>query len=180
MKLLIVAIELGTGGLNRELPMNFNLLAMALGNPSQDLGFQLGLGRNATVEAESSQSRELDLNHIKPACGLGRVVEGEPLGQGKGLVSRQGFVEGTGVVRVQVVEHQAHLLGLRIGNGERLTEPRKFAFAALLMHLGQAATGQGFNGRQQRTGTELFISVMLLAHLPLLQGDALNDNYKWT
>ena len=42
------------------------------------------------------------------------------------------------------------------------------AFSPLRVDLSNVPTGQRLNGRQKRTGTEFFIGVMLLAHLPTL------------
>lgn len=78
------------------------------------------------------------------------------------------FIERAGVVRVEIVLHQAD--GDRVGilRGERLAEQRIFALGPLGVDLPEAASRQWFDGRQQDTGTELFIAVMLFAGLPWL------------
>ncbi len=47
-----MAVKLGTGRLNRELPMNLDAHVIALGNQGEDFGFQFGQGRDATLKAE--------------------------------------------------------------------------------------------------------------------------------
>jgi hypothetical protein len=51
-----------------------------------------------------------------------------------------------------------------------LAKVGKLAFGAAGMHLGEAFPAERFNGGEQGTGTEFFISIMLLADLTGVHG----------
>ena len=75
--------------------------------PCRDFSSQrLGI-RNPPVQALTAEDRELDLDHVEPGGVLGRVVERQLLREPPGLWCREGGVERSGGVGVQVIDHKS-------------------------------------------------------------------------
>src|SRR4030095_1297470 len=159
---LIMGVHLVSGSLDGELPVDFDLLVISLFDNRQDFSLQLLPRRDAPVQTRADDGRELDLDHIEPTAGLRRVVEVKALGQCEGFIGWQGLVEGTRVMRVQVVLHEPNLFSLGPSRRQRLTKDRVLFLGTLRMYLGQPCPGQRFNRCQQGTGPVLLVGVMLL------------------
>ena len=105
--------KLDAGILGRELPVHGFAQGVAVVHPGLDLGSQHGLAFDAPVQALRGQGRELDFGDVEPAAVLGRVVPLQPGGDAPRFGRSKGLVEHAGVVRVEVVADQDHLLGQR-------------------------------------------------------------------
>ena len=105
--------EFDAGVPGRQLPVHGHAQGVAVAHPSLDLGSQHGLAFDAPVQALPGQGRELDFGDVEPAAVLGCVVPFQPRGDAPRLGRGKGLVEHAGVVRVEVVADQDHLLGLR-------------------------------------------------------------------
>ena len=106
-------IKLETSSRYRELPVQLDALGISFPDNSQDFSCELINSRNASVKASTSDGRELDLDHVEPTGRLGCVNELELLRHGKGLISREMLIEGTGIVGVQIVLNEPNALCLR-------------------------------------------------------------------
>ena len=102
-----------TSGRNGELPVELDALGISFSDNSQDFCRELLDSWDAPVKTSASDGREFDLDHIEPTGRLGRVDELELLREGKRLISRQKFIEGTGIVGVQIVLNKSNALRLR-------------------------------------------------------------------
>ena len=109
----VVRVQLVTGGRYGELPVELDALGISFPDNSQDFSCELVDSWNAPVKATASDGRELDLDHVEPTGGLGRVNELELLSHGKRFISRQMFIESTGIVGVQIVLNESNALRLR-------------------------------------------------------------------
>ena len=71
---------------------------------------------DSAIQALSAQDADLDLDHVEPACVLGRVVEFEPAQHAPGFGGRERLIEGAGRVGRQIILHDADVLGIGIMN----------------------------------------------------------------
>src|SRR3954465_12430855 len=97
----IMRVELGTGRSNRELPVDADAFLITLFDKSEDLLGQTLLSGNATMKALTSQSRELNFNHVEPTGRLGRVNKLKALRESKGLAGWQMGIERSGIVGIE-------------------------------------------------------------------------------
>ena len=102
-----------TGSRYGELPVELDALGITFPDNSQDFGCELVDSWDAAVKTSTSDGREFDLDHVEPTGRLGRVNELELLRHGKRLISRQMFIEGTGIVGVQIVLNKSNAFRLR-------------------------------------------------------------------
>ena len=66
MHLGVVRIQFGARGLDRELPVDFDLLGAAFGQPGKHLAPQTLNRGDAAVETQSREYREFAFDHIQP------------------------------------------------------------------------------------------------------------------
>jgi len=91
----------------------------------------------------------------------------EAFGQPAGFGWREGFVERSQVVGVEVVHHQSHLCRLRIALLQHgLDEPRPILAGASFGDLNVAASGQRFDLHKERGDPEAHIFVIDDASVP--------------
>ena len=106
-------VQFATSSRYRELPVELDALGISFPDNSQDFRCELVDSWDAPVKASARDGREFDLDHVEPTGRLGRVNELELLRHGKRLISRQVFIEGTGIVGVQIVLNKSNALRLR-------------------------------------------------------------------
>src|SRR6478609_8612142 len=97
-----------------ELPVYTDLALIPLLFPGRHLSAQLFATADAPVQTLPRQHAQLDLRHVQPTAMLGRVMDLQPLDDAPGLLRRERLVQRRRLVRVQVVQHQHHPLGLRM------------------------------------------------------------------
>src|ERR1041385_8871474 len=98
--------------------------------------------------------------------------------QGKSLVGSKRLIESARRVRVQVILHQAYLLGIRERFGDLAQKQGVLTLASLVEDTCQASAGLRLNGRQQRTTAEFLEGIMFAPHfaaLHRLSRDRLTD-----
>ena len=89
------------------------MVFVAIFSPGRDF-FDQGLEVwNAAIKALVREDGEFGFGHIQPAAVLGRVMPLEASGEAPGLGGREGFVERSGFVSVQIILHQHDFFGLR-------------------------------------------------------------------
>ena len=118
-------MQLASGVVDRELPMDGGTLLVAGGFPGSDLGHQGVAVPDAAAQALAGQQRELQLGHIEPTAVDRGVVKLQLSQDASGLVGCERLVEGRrgmgvqvikddpdgGRVREVAVDEVAHLLG---------------------------------------------------------------------
>ena len=104
--------DAGVGG--GELPVRRDPGRVPVPLPRRHLGRQRRPVRDAPVQALPAEDRQLDLGHVQPTPVLWCEVPLDPVGQPPGLPGRERLVQRPGPMRVQVVGHQHHLLGVRV------------------------------------------------------------------
>src|SRR3954470_20543897 len=114
LKYRVKASELDPCIRRRETPPDLDAPLVPLLFPGGHLPLQLLPGLDPPGQALPGQHRQLDLRHVQPAPVLRRVVDLQLLGDPPGLLRRERLVERGQLVRVQVVHHQHHLLGLLV------------------------------------------------------------------
>ena len=72
--------------LDRELPVDRDAFEVALVDPSEDLLLELMLAGDTALETLPGQGRELDFNHIEPACAFRGEVHGDTFTEGEGVL----------------------------------------------------------------------------------------------
>jgi hypothetical protein len=87
-------------------------MLVSMGLPSGDLSFESRLVGNAAIQTLVSQNGEFGFGHVEPASVFGRVMPLETLGEAAGFLSREGRVERSRRMRVQVVLNQYDLFGV--------------------------------------------------------------------
>src|SRR5262249_43086438 len=84
------------------------------------------------------------------------------------------LIEGTRIMRVQVVHHESNLFRLRVFRSQRLTELRELFLGPLQKDLRQSLSGQGLNGGKQCARPVFLIGVMLFLNVTHLQWERIN------
>lgn len=79
-----------------------------------DLAFEFLPCPDATREALTRQSGELDLGHVEPTAMQRRVVDLQFLGDATRLSRSEGVIERCGRMGTQVIHHQHDFLGLGV------------------------------------------------------------------
>ena len=93
----------GAGVLGAEPPINSGRGGVALGLVGVDGPGQSGFVGVASPEASSGQHAEFDLRHVQPTGVFGRVVKLQPLDDAPRLSRREGLIQRSHAVSVQVV-----------------------------------------------------------------------------
>ena len=114
MYLWIEAFQFDASIGGSELPVNFDDLAVALLFPSGNFRGEHRFVGYAAVETLPSKNAEFDFGHIEPTTMFGRVMELEAMGQAVRLFWWEGFIKGSSIVSVEVVQHDDDGLGLWI------------------------------------------------------------------
>src|SRR5262245_59381637 len=94
--------------------MNLSVLSVARFLPRSDFAPYLGYVIDSSVETLTVHDADLDLCHVQPTRMFGRVMEFKLFQDAPRLGWGKGFVQARSGVRVQVVQHQTDLFGLRI------------------------------------------------------------------
>src|SRR5215207_58873 len=106
-------MQLATGVIDGELPVDGGALLVASGLPGGDLGDEGVAVADAAAEALARQHRELQLGHVEPTAVDRGVVELQLPEDAPGLVGRERLVERARGVGVQVVQADADAVGVR-------------------------------------------------------------------
>lgn len=94
----------------RELPLNFDSVAVTFCFPSAHFCGDRLLVRNAAVETLSPQYAEFDFSHIEPATVFRCVMKPKAMVEAMSFRCRKGFIEGSSIMRVEIVEYDNDLL----------------------------------------------------------------------
>jgi hypothetical protein len=114
MNLWVQAFQFDASISGSELPVNFDDLAVAFLFPSGHFRGEHRFVRYTAVETLPSKHAEFDFGHVEPTTMFGRVMELEAMGQAVCLSWREGFVEGSSIVGVKVVQHNDDGFGVWI------------------------------------------------------------------
>ena len=114
--LWVYAVQFLTGAVNREAPVDAHACLVAALLPRADLMLQLRQRADAPGETLGGERAQLVLGDVQPAAVLRGVMELEPLGQPPCLGRGKGLVERAAGVRIEVVEHHHHLLGVGVAS----------------------------------------------------------------
>jgi hypothetical protein len=90
------ATHFGAGFVGCEHPIDAGAGGVALTFPGSDLGFELLLRVDASVEALAAQHSDFDLDHVEPTCVLWGVVELQSSQNAPGFGGRECLVGGAG------------------------------------------------------------------------------------
>src|ERR1700736_2032963 len=104
----------------------------------------------ATRQTATSKDTDLDLGHIQPTAMFGRVMELHSSQDPSCLGWLKGFVESSRGMRVQVILHDAHIVGLRVDTIDQPADAVGVVdLGATLGHLHMAPAGQRLNEEKQ-------------------------------
>src|SRR5262245_53193772 len=106
----------------RETPLHPGAPRVAVGVPCGGLATERLLIRDALRQALPRQDRQFDLGHVQPTAVLGRVVDLQAGGDPSRLLGREGLVERSQGVDVQVVQHQHDPLCLGVVHLDQLSD----------------------------------------------------------
>ncbi len=101
--------------LGAEAPINGGVGGIALPLQGLDFPAEGGLVGDTPPEAGAGQHAKLDLRHVKPTAVLGCVVELQPFNDTPDLRGREGLVQGSWTMGVQIIQDNPHHLGIRVG-----------------------------------------------------------------
>ena len=120
-------------------PMDMTLVRIALSRQGHNVLPQMIEALDSFGQAAPFKNADLDLGHIEPTAMFGRVVELHPLQNPPGLGWLKSFVERSGCMGVQVILHDAHVVGVRIyGLDQPLDAVGIVDLGAMLSHLHMA------------------------------------------
>src|SRR5262252_1929098 len=102
----------------------------------------VGMRRSRHWREIAENSHSIIFNQLP---GLRRVIKLEALCQRKSFLRREGFVEGTQRVRVQVVLNHPNLAGLRKKLRQFFEKERVFLLGALRAHMREPLSGERFD-----------------------------------
>src|SRR6266581_3217109 len=143
-------MEFVTSVIGGKAPRDGAALSIALGLQDSDALAQYLHAFHAARHRAPRKNTDLDLGHIQPTAVFGRVVELHPLQNPPGLCWFKGFIQGSGRMGVQVILHDAHILGVRI---HRIDQPLDAVsvvdLGAVLGHLHMAPACQRFDKEKQ-------------------------------
>ena len=108
--------EFDTGILGGELPVDGQVQGIAI--------VHLYLAFDAPVQTLRGQGGDLDFGDVESVAVLGRVVPLQPGRNALRLSRRKGLVEHVGMMRVEVIANQNHLLGLREMHVHQIAQDR--------------------------------------------------------
>src|SRR6266581_6809893 len=143
-------MEFVTSVIGGKAPRDGAALSIALGLQDSDALAQYLHAFHAARQTTPRKNTDLDLGHIQPTAVFGRVVELHPLQNPPGLCWFKGFIQGSGRMGVQVILHDAHILGVRI---HRIDQPLDAVsvvnLGTVLGHLHMAPASQRFDKEKQ-------------------------------
>src|SRR5215207_3466552 len=118
--------------LGREPPLDLGAGGVARLLQFPDFTLERLFVADAPVQTLTAEDAQLDLGDVEPTAMLRRVVELQPPSDAACFLRREGLIQRGHPVRVQVVEHDPHPLGLRVGFiHQPLHLPRKVLHRAL-------------------------------------------------
>ncbi len=103
----VLQFDAGVGG--GEAPVHGGVGAVARFLPGGDLLLERDVIGDAPVQALPAEHAEFDFRHVQPTAVFGRMVQFQPIQDVPGFFGREGLVQGTGRVRVEVVADQTDL-----------------------------------------------------------------------
>src|SRR5262249_61782574 len=93
LKCRVEALELDAGVNGCKAPVRFDVMSVALAEPSGDLAFEAAPVGDAPIKTLGGQDSELGFGHIEPATVLGRVVPFETLDETPRLSGRECLIK---------------------------------------------------------------------------------------
>ena len=107
-------MELVTSIIGSEAPRDGAALSIAFGLQGGDALAQHVHAFHPARQTPSRKDTDLDLSHVQPTAMFGREVELHPLQDAPGLCRLKGFIQSRSGMRVQVILHDAHVVGVWI------------------------------------------------------------------
>src|SRR5260370_24095236 len=112
-------------------------------------------------QAPSCENGDLDFGHVEPAAMFGGVMELDALQDASCFGRLKGFIEGSGRMGIEIVLHNAHILGMRVDLVHQPADAlRVVQLGAMLGHLHMAPARQGFDEEKQIGGAQSLILVI--------------------
>ena len=167
----IEAVQFSSGVPGVELPVDGGPSPIALRYQGIDFPLQSRRVRGPLLEATAGQYAELDLRHVQPTPVLGRIVKLQPPGNPPGLGCRESLVQRRRAMGVQIVQHQPHHLGFRVGFIHQPAHlPGEVLHRSPFGDLHVPPAGQGFASQEQVAGPLPPVLVVLPQRQPRLCG----------
>ena len=167
----IETMEFGSGVVGAEAPVDRDARGVAPRFVSRNGAFQgVGIGVSA-FETGSAERAEFDLSHVQPAGVLGGVVKLQESHDASGFGGREGFVQGSHAVGVQIVEdHADHgRVGIRCVN-QPLHLVGEVLHGAALGDSHMAPASQWLAEQEEVAGAALAVLVVLAPRSSRLDG----------
>src|SRR5258708_2087387 len=142
-------------------PRDGAALSIALGIKGGNQLVQVLHAGHPTRQTASRKDTDLDLRHVQPTAMFGRVMKLDSLQDPPRLGWREGFIQGSGRMRVEVILHDANVFHVRI---DRIDQPsdavRVVDLGTVLGHLDMAPARQRLDEEKQIGGAQAFILVI--------------------
>jgi hypothetical protein len=145
--------------------VDLDRFGVAVVKQGQHFTSQVLTGGNPAIQTLTSNHRELALDHVQPTSSLGGVVELKALGKGECLLGTQMLVKRTGVMSVEIVQHQSNLGCLPVGSRKLLTKQGEFALGSSRVYLPNSSSRERLDRCQQHTRTQFLVFIVLLRNL---------------
>jgi hypothetical protein len=124
-----------------------------------------------SVQALSREDTQLDLGDIEPASVFGSIYKLKPIPEGFRYLGREGFIERSGRMRVQVVHHQRDFFCLGIVISNDLEKSSPILPGSSLSNLYYSFPGKGFTGKEDVAGTTPTVFIVVSGRLSWQTGD---------
>ena len=126
---------------------------------------------DSSVQALSREDTQLDLGDIEPASVFGSIYKLKPIPEGFRYLGREGFIERSGRMRVQVVHHQRDFFCLGIVISNDLEKLSPILPGSSLSNLHYSFSGKGLTGKEDVAGTTPAVFVVVSGRLSWQTGD---------
>src|SRR5258708_25864565 len=151
-------MELVTSIIGGKAPRDGAALSIAIGLQGSNTLVQVLHACHPTRQTASRKDTDLDLRHVQPTAMFGRVMKLDSLQDPPRLGWREGFIQGSGRMRVEVILHDANVFHVRI---DRIDQPsdavRVVDLGTVLGHLDMAPARRRLDEEKQIGGAPALI-----------------------